>query len=66
MKKVMLFALAILLNVAGAKAQKVEEYGIFDHLGVGVSVGTTGIGFDLAAPVTDYLQLRAGYSFMPK
>ena len=62
----MLFALAILLNVAGAKAQKVEEYGIFDHLGVGISVGTTGIGFDLAAPVTDYLQLRAGYSFMPK
>lgn len=66
MKKTVLLALAILLNVAGAKAQKVQEFGIFDHLGVGVSLGTTGIGFDVAAPVTDYLQLRAGYSFMPK
>ena len=65
MKKVLL-TLAVLFGVTSANAQKVEEFGIFDHLGVGVSVGTTGIGFDVAAPVTDYLQLRAGYSFFPK
>ena len=66
MKKIVFLVMAILLGAAGIKAQKVEEFGIFDHLGVGVSVGTTGIGFDVSAPVTDYLQLRAGYSFMPK
>jgi hypothetical protein len=43
---------------------KVEEFGIFDHLSLGVTLGTTGIGFDLAAPVTEYLQLRAGYDIL--
>ena len=42
---------------------KVEEFGIFDHLSAGVTLGTTGIGIDVAAPVTDYLQVRAGYDF---
>ena len=43
---------------------KVEEFGIFDHLSLGVTLGTTGIGFDLAAPVTEYLQVRAGYDIL--
>lgn len=42
---------------------KVEEFGIFDHLSFGLTLGTTGIGLDLAAPVTEYLQVRAGYDF---
>ena len=66
MKKILLLTVAALLGWQGANAQdKVEEFGIFDHLSAGVSFGTTGIGIDLAAPVTNYLQLRAGYSFMP-
>ncbi len=43
----------------------VDEFGIFDHLSVGVVLGTTGIGVDLAAPVTNYLQVRAGFNFFP-
>lgn len=37
----------------------------FQHLDVSVSVGTTGIGIDLATPLCEFLQLRAGYDYMP-
>ena len=43
--------------------ERVDEFGVFDHMSLGVTLGTTGVGFDLAAPVTDYLQVRAGYNF---
>ena len=41
------------------------ETNIFNHLGAGVEVGTTGIGFEFATPITDYLQLRAGMAILP-
>lgn len=41
------------------------ELNIFNHLGVGVHAATTGFGFELATPVTDYVTLRAGASFIP-
>ena len=41
---------------------RVDEFGIFDHVSLGLTLGTTGVGLDLAAPVTDYLQVRAGYN----
>lgn len=57
-------SIAVALFSLPAQAQdKVEEFGIFDHLSVGLTLGTTGIGFDVAAPVTEYLQVRAGYDF---
>ena len=59
-----LAAMAMALFSMPAQAQdKVEEFGIFDHLSAGLTIGTTGIGIDLAAPVTEYLQVRAGYNF---
>ena len=55
--------MAMALFSMPAQAQdKVEEFGIFDHLSAGLTLGTTGIGIDLAAPVTEYLQVRAGYN----
>jgi len=42
---------------------KVTEFGIFDHLSAGLTLGTTGVGIDVAAPVTEYLQVRAGYNY---
>ncbi len=45
---------------------RVDEFGIFDHVGVGVGLGTTGIDFELASPIGDFFQLRAGYSFLPE
>ena len=46
----------------GASAQ---DLGIFNHLGLGVGVGTTGISVEAAAPVTSFVQMRAGVAFMP-
>jgi hypothetical protein len=43
-----------------------KEHNIFQHLDVSVSAGTTGIGIDVASPIGDYVQLRAGYDFMPR
>lgn len=38
----------------------------FKHLEVALTGGTTGVGIDFATPVNDFLQLRGGFSFMPK
>lgn len=62
-----LMALALTLLALPAKAQNSDdEYGIFDHLGAGISLGTDGIGIDVAAPITDMFAVRAGVSFLPK
>ena len=56
------FVMALFAQPVQAQ-DRVDEFGIFDHMSVGLTLGTTGIGLDLAAPVTDYLQVRAGYNF---
>ena len=47
-------------------AQYWREHNIFQHLDLSVSAGTTGIGVDLASPIGDYVQLRAGFDYMPR
>lgn len=42
-----------------------NDKNIFNHLSVGLNVGTTGIGFDVAMPICNYVQVRAGVDFMP-
>ena len=37
----------------------------FSQLYGALTLGTTGIGIDLAMPINDMFQIRAGYSFMP-
>lgn len=64
MKKIIL-AVAMLCGI-GTAAHAQLDGGIFNHLGVGVGVGTTGIDFEVAAPVTDFVQVRAGVSIVPK
>lgn len=55
--------LAGLAPAAGAQVR--DMLAIANHLGATVGVGTTGIGLELATPVTPFLQVRAGASFMP-
>ncbi len=63
MKKLALFALGFaMLLPASVKAQDSE---MFNHLSLGVSLGTDGIGFEAAAPIGRYVQARTGISFMP-
>ena len=42
-----------------------KEHNILQHLDVSLTAGTSGIGFDVASQVGDYVQVRAGYEFMP-
>lgn len=62
MKKTILF-ISLALMTLGAKAQ---DNNIFNHVSFGVDLGTTGIGFEVAAPITDYVAVRAGMDFMPQ
>jgi len=39
---------------------------MFNHLDLGVTLGTTGIGLDAAMPVGDYVKLRTGFEVMPR
>lgn len=59
LKKLFLAAMASVLVSTGMQAQ-VENFEIFRHVGGNLNVGTEGIGFDVATPVTDYLEVSAG------
>ena len=39
---------------------------VFQNLDVSLTAGTPGIGFDVASKIGNYVQLRAGYEFMPR
>ncbi|MBO7118691.1 MAG: hypothetical protein J6W03_00030, partial [Bacteroidaceae bacterium] len=75
MKKLGALLVALSLT-AGAVAQdesegrksffaRLNEKNILNHLDVGASVGTMGLGIDVAVPVGDYVRVRAGYNYMP-
>jgi hypothetical protein len=38
----------------------------FKHLEVSLTLGTSGVGLDVAMPVSRYLQVRLGYDYMPQ
>lgn len=44
----------------------VKDNKILNHLDLGVTLGTTGIGIDAAMPLGDYVKVRAGFTYMPK
>lgn len=58
---------ALIMTVATcAKAQEEKEfYGIANRIGVGIGVGTEGIGLDLSTCLTKYCSVRFGLNFMP-
>lgn len=49
-----------------AQAGEPIEYGLFNHLAIGASVGTEGYGFDLAMPVAKWAAVRVGISKYPQ
>lgn len=61
MKKVLAIALTAIISLV-ANAQ---SFDVFNHLGAGVSVGTTGISVNLATPITSWVTMRAGVDIMP-
>ena len=69
MRKLVLSVFVVICGLSasaqGSLREKLDDLHMFNHLDASVTLGTTGIGFDLATPVTDYAQLRVGYAFMP-
>ena len=67
MKKYFAIALLSIVSVCSlsVRAQVKDFLGIANHLGVNINVGTTGIGFEAATPITPFVQARAGISVMP-
>ena len=65
MKKVIFLWAFVCLSVLCNQVSAQKELGIFNSLSVGVSAGTTGIGVDVATPVTPHFAIRGGVSFMP-
>ncbi|MBQ7443439.1 MAG: hypothetical protein IJS59_06185 [Bacteroidaceae bacterium] len=66
MKRLSILILAATALLPLHAQDKVEDFGIFDHLGANISVGTDGIGIELGAPITNYAAMRAGFNFFPK
>ncbi len=60
MKKYILIPLMSAMGAVGGQAQ-IQ----LNRVDLSASVGTDGIGFDIGMPVNDYVQVRAGASFMP-
>ena len=61
MKKLLSILTFVVVFVMGAQAQT----DAFKHMAVGASLGTDGIGVDVATNVTPNVELRAGASFLP-
>ncbi len=64
MKKLLIVCGLVLLGMQNASAQKVDDFGIFEHVGANVAVGSEGISVGVAAPVTNYLEVGLGVNFM--
>lgn len=39
---------------------------IFNHLDIALTAGSSGLGFELASPIGNMVQLRTGFSFIPE
>lgn len=64
MKKIVTIACFAFICALGAKAQE-NFYGLGNRVGIGVGVGTEGIGIDAAVSLTKYVAVRAGVNIMP-
>ena len=80
MKWIVIWFLACVADIANAQyvptvkpdlpinKHSYEQYwhkkNLFKHMELGLTLGSTGIGIDLAAPLCEFLQVRAGYDYM--
>lgn len=67
-KKILtILLMAATMNATSALAQNDKAiFEAFNHLDVGVTMGTTGLGIDIASPFGKYVQLRTGFEVMPR
>ncbi len=46
-------------------AEQMKRNGVFNTIEIAANIGTTGLGLELASPMTQWAKLRAGVDFMP-
>lgn len=63
--KLLLLSVLAMLTVTNVSAQDADKR-FFNHLSVGVTVGTPGFGLDVAMPICHYVDVRAGFTVFPK
>ena len=45
--------------------EKMKRYGVFTEVEAAANIGTTGLGLEVASPVTKWTKLRVGFDWMP-
>ncbi len=65
MKKCFFVVVAMLFASVAANAQLRDDKNMFNHLSLGLNLGTGGIGFEVGTVCTPYLGLRAGFEAIP-
>ncbi len=51
---------------AAADADLRARAKVFNQLGIGLNIGTTGLGLEVSTPVTSWVRLRAGVDWVPR
>ena len=64
MKKLLVIFAFLGMSLTPASAQE-EDQLIFNHFGIGISVGTTALGINVSTVLTPYFGLRAGVNLWP-
>ncbi len=57
---------ALLLATTAAWADDNNDKNLFNHMSVGINIGTNGVGGDIGLPITNLLGLRVGYNWVPR
>ena len=67
MRRITILLLLIFVAATMSAQQKDDskDNNLFDHLALGITVGTTGYGFDAAMPIGNYVQVRTGFDIFP-
>lgn len=65
MKKCLFVVVAILFTSVAANAQLRDDKNMFNHMSLGLNLGTGGIGFEVGTVCTPYLGIRAGFEAIP-
>jgi hypothetical protein len=60
-----LVALSFPFSMIAQDGEKGNTNDLLNHLDIGVTMGTTGIGIDLASPICENVQFRTGFAFIP-
>lgn len=68
MKRFLSIATVLLAGLSAHSqfTQTLKDHDIFNHLGIGAGIGTTGISVELGTTITQWVQFRAGADIMPK